>query len=112
PRCLADRLVERGDRLVLRAGLFVQLAERVPLEVAARALGPLLFVLREQLPERLLAPVDIDDAAGELGLEVVALGRELDRAAILRDRLVVLAHAFERLAAPRDDLDTLGRIAA
>src|SRR5206468_12242658 len=35
PRRLRDGLLERRDRLVLRAGLLVELAERVPLEVAA-----------------------------------------------------------------------------
>ena len=62
--------------------------------------------------QRLLAAIDIDDPAGELDLEVVALRRELDRAAILGDRLVVLAHALERLTAARDDLDAARRIAA
>src|SRR6185436_16384629 len=83
PRRPGHRALERRDRLVLRAGLLVELAEGVPLEVAARALGPVLLVLREELGERLLAAVDIDDPAGELDLEVVALGRELDRAAVL-----------------------------
>src|SRR5205823_1124521 len=94
PRRAGDRALERRDRLVLRAGLLVELAERVPLEVAARALGPFLLVLGEQLGERLLAAIDVDDPAGELDLEVVALGRELDRAAVLDDGLVVLAHAL------------------
>ena len=47
-RGLRDRLLERGDRLVLRAGLLVELAERVPFEVAADPFGPLLLVVREQ----------------------------------------------------------------
>src|SRR5262249_23039871 len=105
-------LLERADRLVLRAGLLVELAERVPLEVAARALGPLLLVLREQAGELLLAAEDVDDPAGQLDLEVVALGRELDRAAVLGDRVVLPAEPLERLAAAGDDLDPLGRIGA
>ena len=109
---LRDGLLERGDRLVLRAGLLVELAEGVPLEMPAHALRPGLLVLGEQGRERLLASIDIDHAAGELDLEVVALRRELDRAAVLGDRLVVLAHGLERLPAARHDLDLARRIAA
>ena len=80
--------------------------------MTARGLRPLLLVLREQGRECLLAAIDIDDPTGELDLEVVALRRELDRAPVLGDGLVVLLHGLERLAPARDDLHALARIAA
>jgi hypothetical protein len=85
----------------------------VPHSKAPRRAGrPLLLVVREQGREVLLAPVDVDDARGQLGLEVVAARHQLDRAAVGGDRRGVVALLLVGLTQPRHHLDLARRIAA
>ena len=109
---LGHRLLVRGDRLILIAGLLVEPGQRAPLEGAAARRRPLLLVVREQGREVLLASVDVDDARGQLGLEVVAARHQLDRAAVGGDRRGVVALLLVGLTQPRHDLDLARRIAA